>query len=82
VKPPPKSYNASALLLSLHGPLQDQLISNDDPTQWLVYTLIVRTLRLGDGHALEKTAEKSSVMLGKEARRGRCRSFESFFLFL
>lgn len=36
-----------------HGVLDEKLISIDDPTQWLVYVLIVRTLRLCDGHSLE-----------------------------
>ncbi len=35
------------------GALQDQLIASDDPAQWLIYSLIVRTLRLCDGHAVE-----------------------------
>lgn len=31
----------------------DGLIREDSPTQWLVYTIVVRALRLCDGHALE-----------------------------
>jgi CRISPR-associated endonuclease/helicase Cas3 len=33
--------------------LQNQLIASDDPDQWLIYTLLVRALRLCDGHAVE-----------------------------
>lgn len=35
------------------GALDGRLITSGDTQQWLVYTLIVRTLRLCDGHSLE-----------------------------
>ncbi|NTU82280.1 MAG: hypothetical protein HGA45_23355 [Chloroflexales bacterium] len=35
------------------GALSDQLIESEDLGQWLLYVLIVRALRLCDGHALE-----------------------------
>jgi CRISPR-associated endonuclease/helicase Cas3 len=33
--------------------IEDYLITSDDSNQWLIYMLIVRVLRLCDGHALE-----------------------------
>lgn len=39
------------ILTSIH--LEDRLIASGDSTAWLIYTLIVRALRLCDGHALE-----------------------------
>ena len=35
------------------GALSDQLIESEDLGGWLLYVLIVRALRLCDGHALE-----------------------------
>jgi len=39
-----------------HGAMQNYLIEEGDMRQWLVYVLIVRVLRLCDGHSLEGDA--------------------------